>query len=358
MAHVMRVTGAWTGLLSDWLQMRGLEAPVLRAALARRAGDENVPIPVWRELLAEGLALVPGEVAPELEVGACVQPAHVGVLGYLILASDTLGEAMLAYQRYEKLFYGINLVEMELLGQDAEIRWPRGEQELGQLADGVAIAALITFLRRQLDDPPPPSLVGFLDPVSPARAAAYEAFFGCPVQFADHYVRIRFPLAYLQIPMPRRDPNLLMLLDRQAQALLRALPGGSEMERLLQQVLLRLLAEGEPTLDRAARAMHMSPRTLQRRLSLHGLSWQQWLDRSREQLANDYLEDPGLTLSDIALLLGFSEQSAFTRAYRRWTGLSPGRYRRAALRSAWQSGWSESPQTAAPWGTGAGDGDR
>ena len=122
----------------------------------------------------------------------------------------------------------------------------------------------------------------------------------------------------------------------------------------MQQVLLRLLAEGEPTLERAARAMHMSPRTLQRRLSLHGLSWQQWLDRCREQLANDYLEDPGLTLSDIALLLGFSEQSAFTRAYRRWTGLSPGRYRRAALRSAWQSGSSENPQTAVPWATGAG----
>jgi AraC-like DNA-binding protein len=92
--------------------------------------------------------------------------------------------------------------------------------------------------------------------------------------------------------------------------------------------LLRLLADGEATLGRAASVLHLAPRTLQRRLAKHGLSWQQWLDRNREQLARQYLQDPGLGLSDIALLLGFSEQSAFNRAFRRWVGVSPGRYRR------------------------------
>ena len=77
--------------------------------------------------------------------------------------------------------------------------------------------------------------------------------------------------------------------------------------------------------------MHMSPRTLQRRLARYQLSWQQWLDRNREQLARQYLDDTSLTLTDIALLLGFSEQSAFTRAYRRWTGNSHGRERRQWL---------------------------
>ena len=105
MAKVMRVTGAWTGLLSDWLEQEGLENAPVRIALARWASEDNVPVPVWRDLLAQGLALAPQYAAPELKVGACVRPAHVGVLGYLVLASDTLGEAMLAYQRYETLFY-------------------------------------------------------------------------------------------------------------------------------------------------------------------------------------------------------------------------------------------------------------
>jgi len=326
---VIRVTGAWVGLLSDWLEREGIEARSLRAALARWASEENVPVPVWRQMLVEAQALVPNRVAPELAIGSGVNPGHVGVLGYLVLAADTLGEAMLAYQRYETLFYGTRLAEVELLGREAEIRWPPAEQELGQQADGVAIAALVTFLRRQLDESPPPSGISFMGAVSDAAAAAYEAFFDCPIRWQDSHVRVRFPVEYLAIPMPRRDPALRAVLDRQAQALLRALPASSAVERQLQQVLLRLLAEGEPTLARAAEAMHMSARTLQRKLGSHGLSWQQWLDRSREQLARQYLDDVSLSLTDVALLLGFSEQSAFTRAFRRWTGCSPGRVRRA-----------------------------
>ncbi|MDK8462875.1 AraC family transcriptional regulator [Marinobacter sp. SS13-12] len=331
MARVIRVTGAWTGLLSDWLDQEGLDAGPLRMALARWASRDNVPVPVWRDLLSQGLALVPGRIAPELGVGACVLPGHVGVLGYLVLASDTLGEAMLAYQRYETLFYGASLAEIEVVGDQAEMRWPPSENELGQQADGAAIAALVTFMRRQIDQPPPPSTVSFLESVDGETARAYESFFDCPVTWNDSHVRVRFPLHYLSLPMPRRDPTLRELLDRQARALVRALPedsgGSSSTDRQLQQVLLKLLSDGEPTLARAASAMHMAPRTLQRRLARHQLSWQQWLDRSREQLARQYLADPSLTLTDIALLLGFSEQSAFTRAYRRWTGNSPGKAR-------------------------------
>ncbi|GAA3561704.1 AraC family transcriptional regulator [Marinobacter xestospongiae] len=324
----MRVTGAWTGLLTDWLARRGLHSAALAAELERWAMAETVPIPVWRDLLAQALALVPQEPAAELEIGAGVEPAHVGVLGYLVLASETLGDALRAYQRYETLFYGERLADVAMLDGEVEIRWPRPEQPLGRQGDGVGIAALVTFLRRQIDQPPPLSRVSFRGSVAQATDQAYQAFFGCPVQWQDSHVRVRFPLSYLTMAMPGRDPALRQLLDRQAQALLRALPASTALERQLQQVLLRLLAEGDPTLARAARVLHMSPRTLQRRLRGHGLSWQQWLDRSREQLARQYLADPVLSLAEVALLLGFSEQSAFTRAFRRWTGTLPGQYRR------------------------------
>ena len=330
MTTLMRVTGAWTGLLHDWLDLRGFAAPELRARLSRWAADDVVPLPVWCELLSSGMALAGDEPAPELAIGAMVQPRHVGVLGYLVLAADTLGEAMLAYQRYEKLFYGVGLAELTGLGDQIEMRWAKQTAELGQDGDGVAIAALITFMRNQVPDPPSPTLVSFAHPLSAARRAAYEQFFQCPVQDNDTHIRVRLPLSYLQIRMPHADPGLKALLDRQAEALLRALPGSDDFDRALQQVLLRLLADGEATLERAASVLHLAPRTLQRRLAKHGLSWQQWLDRNREQLARQYLQDPGLGLSDIALLLGFSEQSAFNRAFRRWVGVSPGRYRRDA----------------------------
>ncbi|MFN3713819.1 MAG: helix-turn-helix domain-containing protein [Alcanivoracaceae bacterium] len=327
MATMMRVNGAWIGLLRDWLDQCGCAAPELRARISSWAPDDIVPLAAWCQMLNAGMSLAPNEPAPELAIGARVQPCHVGVLGYLVLAAETLGEAMIAYQRYEKLFYGVGMAEVVGVGDQVELRWAKETAELGQDGDGVAIAALITFLRNQVPDPPSPTLVSFVHSLTVERRAAYEAFFGCPVQDNDSHVRVRFPLSYLAIRMPHADPALKSLLDRQADALLQAIPDSDDFDRALQRVLLRLLAEGEPTLERAAAVLHLSPRTLQRRLAKQGFSWQQWLDRNREQLARQYLGDRSLGLSDIALLLGFSEQSAFNRAFRRWTGTSPGKYR-------------------------------
>lgn len=176
MTPLMRVTGAWTALLQNWLDANHLAAPELRAALDRWHKLEAVPIPIWRELLARGLSLAGDQHAPELEVGAGVNPTHVGVLGYLVMASDTLGEAIFAYQRYERLLYGVSLAEIEILQDEVEIRWPRTESELGQQADGVSIAALISFLRRQLQSPPPPSLISFRGTLTAQAHDAYQVF--------------------------------------------------------------------------------------------------------------------------------------------------------------------------------------
>lgn len=328
MVSPIRVTGAWVQLLADWLDRENLPAPEIRAALDSRAPSDAVPLTLWQDLLARAVALRPEQVAPALDIGALVQPRHVGVLGYLVLVCRNLAEAMQVYQRYERLFYGRDMAEISAAGTDMEIRWP-GRDSLGPLADSVAIAALISFLRRLLDDPPTPSLVGFPFPApNSARARhKYEAFFGCPVQFNDSHNRVRFPASYLSIPFPHSDPGLRDMLDRQAAAMLRVLPDSQGFERALQQVIARLLPEAAATLPRAARELHLSVRTLQRRLDARGLTWQQLLDRSREQLARHYLTDPSLTPGDIALLLGYSEQSAFNRAFKRWTGETPGRLR-------------------------------
>ncbi len=331
MSMLLRLTGAWTGLLTDWLDTEALPAPDIRAALAHYAPDDAVPAEVWRDLLTSAVALRPEHTAPELAIGSGVQPHHVGVLGYLVLATDTLGEAMLAYQRYERLFYGVNVAEVAISGDSTELRWPATAVPLGQLADGAAIAALITFLRRQWAEPLSPMQVRFSgEPHSPEAEEAYAAFFRCPVVFNDVHVAVRFPTPLLALPMPHRDPALRTLLDRQAQALLRTMPESSAFHRALRQALPRLLTDGRGSLHDMAAALHMSPRTLQRRLSEHGANWQQFLDHARAGLAAEYLADHTLSLSDVALLLGFSEQSAFTRAFRRWHGSTPGRWRRHA----------------------------
>lgn len=262
-----------------------------------------------------------------------VQPRHVGMLGYLILTCRTLGEAMQAYQRYETLFYGQDMVEVLGLGDQMQVRWS-GEDSTGELADTVAIAALITFLRRLVDDPPSPASVSFVFPPPSATACqAYEAFFGCPVMFSQSHTCVSFPIHFLAMPLPHSDPSMRNLLDRQARAMLLALPDSDSFDRALQQAMVRLMPEATVTLPRLAAELHMSVRTLQRRLAERQLTWRELLDRTREQLARHYLAEPSLTLGDIALLLGFSEHSAFSRAYRRWTGTTPGKARKTLGRA-------------------------
>lgn len=328
----LRVTGAWTQLLSDWLDQQNLIAPGLRAQLDSLGPTDLVPMARWRALLAEAHSLRPGDPSLGLAIGAGVKPRHVGPLGYLVLSCRTLGEAMLAYQRYESLFYGRNLVEAALEEGEMLLRW-RAEDATGELADTVSIAALISFLRRLLDAPAQPGLaptqVDFTFDMPAANQPAYADFFGCPVVFGAAHTCVRFPLAYLQLALPHNDPSLRRLLDRQAQALLAAQPDADTFERALQQALLKLLPEGRAQLPQVASALHLSVRSLQRRLAERHTNWQQLLDHTRMTLADHYLADASLSLADIALLLGFSEHSAFSRACRHWHGQSPARRRKS-----------------------------
>ena len=323
MAAPMRVTGAWVQLLTDWLDRENLPAPDLRTVLDSRSPGDVVPMTLWGELLARAVALRPDAVAPALSIGAGVQPRHVGVLGYLILTCRTLGEALLTYQRYESLFYGRELVEVIAEGDSMAVCW-RAEESAGALGDSVGIAALVSFLRRLVESSPSPTQVDFVfaEPDVAAREA-YEQFFGCPVVFDQSHNRVVFPMQLLALPLPHSAPHMRSLLDRQARALLLALPDSDSFDRALQQVMVRLMPEAVVTLPRLARELHMSVRTLQRRLAERNMTWRALLDRTREQLARDYLSDPSLTLGDIALLLGFSEHSAFSRAWRQWTGTTP-----------------------------------
>ncbi|WP_341707313.1 AraC family transcriptional regulator ligand-binding domain-containing protein [Halopseudomonas sp.] len=329
MATPMRVTGAWVQLLTDWLDIRQLPAPELRLLLDSRRNDEAVPLALWQALLARASLLAPDMPMPALEIGAQVRPRHAGVLGYLSLASRTLGDAMQCYQRYEQLVYGQQLVRVRTQGELVVMCWS-AEASTGELADTVSIAALVSFLRRLLPEVSAVADVSFVFATPDQRVrAAYDAFFGCSVRFAASTTEVALPIEWLARRLPHSDPVVREQLDQQARALLLALPEADAFDRALQQALVRRLPEGEVALRLVAQDLHLSVRTLQRRLQQRDLSWRGLLDRTREQLAEQYLADAALQLGEVALLLGFSEQSAFNRAFRRWTGTTPARFRRS-----------------------------
>ncbi|GGY57017.1 transcriptional regulator [Bacterioplanes sanyensis] len=327
MSTAIRVNGSWIRLLADWLDRHQLAAPGIRAQIAQYQPSDAVPITNWQHLLNQAFALRPQQTNQALEVAQGVTLAHVGVLGYLVVACDHLGQAMATYQRFETLFYGRPLASLESHGDQAGIYW-QPEQHLPE-AEEIGLCALVYLARQHIDAGTalPLQQVSFCHQPGAAQLQAMEEFFACPVMGGAQRSGLTFHASALMLPLRSSEPGLRKLLEEQASAMLKALPEPDEFQQQLQTHLVRQLPEGHTSIERAAAQLHCSVRTLQRRLQQRNLHWHELLERTREQLALQYLSDPGLSLLDITLLLGYRDQSTFTRAFKRWTGTTPHRFR-------------------------------
>jgi AraC-like DNA-binding protein len=128
-------------------------------------------------------------------------------------------------------------------------------------------------------------------------------------------------------PIPAADPNLFRILTSYLDDVLSRMPKPDEMVNPIRAAIAQLMKEGGLKLSRAAKALGVSPRTLQRQLKQRGLSFAELVEDTRRALALEYLKDRDNTLTEIAFLLGYSEVSAFNRAFKRWTGKTPMTYR-------------------------------
>jgi AraC-like DNA-binding protein len=146
-----------------------------------------------------------------------------------------------------------------------------------------------------------------------------------------------FDAALLAMPVPNADAGMYPVLQQHAERLLQernAREDERERHGIVAEVraaVIRNLANDRVRLAGIAAELGLSPRTLQRKLADAGASFQQVLDAARHALAQDYLRQRGLSLADIAFLLGYQEQSAFTHAFREWSGMNPGAWRERAL---------------------------
>lgn len=256
-----------------------------------------------------------------IEIARHITAAHFGVLGYLILASANLGEALTLLTRYARLLNDHFVMTTDVEDDILVLTWDFPDlndllfYEMGLAAmmqfTSTLIGATASTLEVQLRSPRPQ------DP------AFYEDFYGCPVFFEQKEMVIRLPINLLATPVKQPDRVLLDLLSKQADQALAALPHDGEWVHKVRQEIVRLCHEDSPTLAKVAEQFFITPRTLQRHLYDEGFRFQQLLDETRQHLAEQYLNDHRLQLTDIAELLGYSDQSALTRAFKRWTGSTP-----------------------------------
>lgn len=329
-----QVPTSYARLLCDYLQQRQLDSGAVFAELQPISAAERYPIADWKLALERAAALL-NDPLLGLKLGSAIDAKHFGVFGYVLLNCGTLGAALQRLQRYEQMIYQGSAMQVDIEADRICLSWGAEQGRPGPLVDETAIAALIQFCRNITGVPDAaPLAVDFINPF-PIELAPYEAWFGCPVSFEKQRTQVSFPLAGLQQPLRQADPALITLLEKQAEQLLHANTATATEPWLsaLKNQLANALRDGTPTLQWAAEKMHSSPRSLHRRLAAQSYNFRQLLDEVRATLAKDYLANPSLTLSDIALLLGYSEQSAFNRGFKRSTGVTPLQYRKALKQS-------------------------
>lgn len=331
------VPGSYVRLLYEYLDARGVDAAQLLGEPAPNPtgpAPGRYPVERWRRHLATAAEHL-RDPDLGLHLGQTVTPRHFGVMGYVLLACGTLGAALTRLHRYQRLVYDVSPMRIHAQAQHITLEWGTENGRPGRLVDETAITALVQFARDVTGVSTAVDLVHFVNE-RPASLEPYRRYFGGEVLFEQEATRVRLPLSLLARPLRQPDAALLNLLEQQAEALLADLPDAGDLEQAVRRAVAALAREGEISLERVAAALHTSPRTLHRRLEHLALGFRALRDDTRRRLAEQHLADRGIGIADVALLLGYSDQSTFTRAFRRWTGQTPLAFRRATARATRQ----------------------
>ena len=293
--------------------------------------DARVPVAAVQRLWAAAIEAT-GKPQLSLLLGQQVNPLALGVLSYVLMHSPTLGEALRQLCRYQDI--GCD-ASRTTLRREADRVWLEVELLSPDIIypEHVLNSELTLYLhacRALTGQPLAPQLVRLAYP-RPADTAEHERVFApAPVQFEATCSGLAFDAAVLDLPVLNANPALFPLFEHHADALLGQLRQPSLPDRVKREIV-RLLKGAEPTLAAVADALAMGVRTLQLHLREAGLSYQQLLDEVRRELAERHLRAPDLSTTDIAFLLGYSEPSVFVRSFKRWTGQTPGAFRKLQL---------------------------
>lgn len=300
-------------------------------------GDPNGRVPVsgmvrlWRLAVA-----ATGDPCLGLKVAAYVQPATFHSLGLALLASQTLEDALLRSARYSRIVSNAVEVRIERGATEARqiVEWRMATPVVEEAIDLVMASTVKMGLLLLAIDPAVqrPMHLRLRRAATPAMRAEFAAHFACPIDFEAAENSLALPLDWLDRPLPMANPQLARQNDLVVMEYL-ARHDGSRLAEKVRALLVSRLPAGEPARAEVAQALLLSEKTLQRRLRDEDTSYQQLLDDLRRDLARKYLREPAASVCEVTFRLGFSDQSSFTRAFRRWTGVTPGEYRSQPDRS-------------------------
>ena len=330
-----RVTGPYLQTLLDAALERGVTPHALANATGL-AGGALSPLPDtlsttrYIALLDTGARLA-NDPFFGLHVGEKVRPATYSAYGLMLLASSSFGHALALAQRYEPLAHDLGRSRLAIEGPHALYEWiSRYPDATRHLAESV-YAGIRVFGSWMAGRALTPQAMHFRHADPGLGHDEYRRVLGVVPTFDAPCHGAAFDVALLTMPVPNADTSLFPVLHQHAERLLaqRTLTADGIVAQVTTALTPRL-PDGQARLAPIAAELGLSARTLQRKLADAGSSFQQVLDGVRFALAQEYLRRHELGLADVAFLLGFQDQSAFTHAFREWSGVNPGAWRTQA----------------------------
>lgn len=305
-----------------------------RPIMAARGVDlERLAIPGARlsdaalDASIEDIIARTGDPCMGLVVGQYVRPTSIHALGYAWLASDTLRDAFERLARFDRTVSTSDHIELREQGEFCELviasRVPGYMQP--PLAMDAYFTGVLRLCRVVRDSHFSPVRVQLIHP-SFGREADYVEAFGAPVSFDADVDMMVFDATDVNAPLAGANPELAAMSDKVAEAYLESLDPELVSSRV-RDLLVSMLPSGHATQNVVAGKLARSTSALQRQLRSEGTSFQKLRDETRRELALGYLNEGRLSLTEIAFLVGFTDQSNFSRAFRRWTGVSPGEWK-------------------------------
>ncbi|WP_439135507.1 AraC family transcriptional regulator ligand-binding domain-containing protein [Pseudomaricurvus sp.] len=256
------------------------------------------------------------------------QPASFSVAGYIVMNSRTIGEAMDAMVTYQRSAGEGGSFALQRDDENLNIQYlpVNPDSPISPIRSCALIAANLVLGRWLVGSAYTPTHVSLCLP-EPEHKQRFDDFFQCPVSYQQSSDFMLFPRELENTAIPHASHEILDLMKQRAEKIINAATHKAPVTAQVSKLIAESLLGQEPDKARIAEKLGVSQRTLQRKLAKEKSSYQEVLDKTRHQLALDYLQQPKLTITDTAYLLGFTEPSAFYRAFKKWHGMTPGQYR-------------------------------
>jgi len=323
----------WAQVIARALQANGYDPrPLLRSAGIDPAQlqDANLRIPLARmSALWRAVERTTGDASFGLEVAAHSLPTDFHGLLFALQSSATVGEALERVVRFSSVVSTSGQVSLE--------RTPQASRLVYRRIAGVQVEQMATeaLLASGLRHATPIWGLGVVRRVhlmrpSPADAPRWERLFGFPLSFGAEHNAVDYDPRLLEVPLRGGNSELARTLDGSLSDYLERL-ARHDLPEQVRQSIIRQMPRGEVQQTLVAEELGMSVRNLHRHLQRHATSFTELLEDTRRQLAFDYLRQSRCSVSEVCYRLGFNEPSSFNRAFRRWTGQTPGQWRQREL---------------------------